>query len=379
MNRAMKLSAEVIKRIAIHALSFVIFISQGVTTEARSSSPSEVLNYEGISKIVSPTTPLGADYNSAEYKVNEAKAIANLYKTSTSASTASTSASEENRLVMFNENETLDVMDSYKDDGEKVGVLYKDCGGKILERKDGWTKLQSGDLIGWAEDKYLLFDDEANELAAKVGKQIVTSESNALKVRASDSIASDPVGVLGDKAFVDMIEDLGNGWIKVDYNDSEAYVQAEYVTTDFRIDQGETIASRKMRQGKSKANSEELTRNRGAVQADADELKLLAALIQCEAGNQPYEGRVAVGAVVMNRVKSGAYPNTIYGVIYASGQFTPALNGTVDRVYNSGKIYDMNYQAAQAALDGETTVGSAMHFRRINGHEGIIIGAHVFW
>ncbi|MBO4456961.1 MAG: cell wall hydrolase [Butyrivibrio sp.] len=374
MNRAMKLSAEVLRHISIFALIFVLFISQRVTTEARSSSPSVVLNSEGISKVVSPITPLGLDYNSPEYKV-----LANQREASSGAGTASTSSNDENKLVMFNENETLDVMDSYKEDGEKVGVLYKDCGGKILERKDGWTKLQSGDLIGWAEDKYLLFDEEANELASKVGKQIVTIESSALTVRASDSTDADAIVVMNKNAFLDMIEDLGNGWIKVDYNDKECFVQSDYVCTDFRIDQGETIASRKLKQGRSRANSEELTRNRGAVQADADELKLLAALIQCEAGNQPYEGRVAVGAVVMNRVKSGAYPNTIYDVIYASGQFTPALNGTVDRVYNSDKIYEMNYQAAQAALNGETTVGSAMHFRRINGHEGIIIGAHVFW
>ena len=57
---------------------------------------------------------------------------------------------------------------------------------------------------------------------------------------------------------------------------------------------------------------------------------LLAALIQCEAACQPYEGQVAVGAVVMNRVNSGAYPNTIAGVIYASGQFTPTRSNRVE-------------------------------------------------
>ena len=59
-----------------------------------------------------------------------------------------------------------------------------------------------------------------------------------------------------------------------------------------------------------------------AAQADKE---LLAALIFCEAGNQPYEGQVAVGAVVMNRVESASYPNTISEVIYQSGQFTPAM------------------------------------------------------
>ena len=47
----------------------------------------------------------------------------------------------------------------------------------------------------------------------------------------------------------------------------------------------------------------------------------MASIIYCEAGNQPYEGQVAVGAVIMNRVKSGCYPNSIEEVIYQSGQF----------------------------------------------------------
>ncbi len=74
----------------------------------------------------------------------------------------------------------------------------------------------------------------------------------------------------------------------------------------------------------------------------------------------------------------GAYAGTIPGVIYASGQFTPALNGTVDRVY-AGNIPDSCIQAANAALAGETTCGGATHFRRAGGHDGQVIGAHVFW
>ena len=53
-----------------------------------------------------------------------------------------------------------------------------------------------------------------------------------------------------------------------------------------------------------------------AVSASVDDVTLLAALIQCEAGNECYEGQLAVGAVVMNRVRSGRYAGSIYGVIY---------------------------------------------------------------
>ena len=123
---------------------------------------------------------------------------------------------------------------------------------------------------------------------------------------------------------------------------------------------------------------EHRTENRGAYAASAEEIRLLAALIWCEAGNQSYEGMVAVGAVVMNRVKSPAYPNTIYSVIYASGQFTPAMSGKVARIYESGPK-DICYQAAAAALNGETTVGGATHFRRNNGRPGYVLGDHVFW
>lgn len=87
---------------------------------------------------------------------------------------------------------------------------------------------------------------------------------------------------------------------------------------------------------------------------------------------------VGVGAVVMNRVKSGAYPNTIHAVIYASGQFTPAMTGKVARVYE-GTVPDLCMQAAQAALNGETTVGDATHFRRAGRREGFVLGDHVFW
>ena len=120
-------------------------------------------------------------------------------------------------------------------------------------------------------------------------------------------------------------------------------------------------------------------KNYGEYTTDADTTLLLAALIQCEAGSESYEGQVAVGAVVMNRVRSGAYPNSIHGVIYASGQFTPAMNGKVNRVYESGNISASCIRAAEEALSGVSNVGDLTHFRRNNGRDGLVIGNHVFY
>lgn len=104
--------------------------------------------------------------------------------------------------------------------------------------------------------------------------------------------------------------------------------------------------------------------------------KLLAALIFCEAGNQPYEGQVAVGAVVMNRVENGNYPDTISEVIYQSGQFGPAMTGWLDSVLASEGYTESAMQAAADAIGGSNPVGDCLYFG--NGNWGLKIGDHYF-
>ncbi|MCM1136739.1 MAG: cell wall hydrolase [Clostridium sp.] len=289
----------------------------------------------------------------------------------------------EHELTMANVQNTLNVRGQADEDSEKVGVLYKDCGGTILERKDGWTKLKSGNVIGWAKDEYLLFGEEAKEMAEDVGNWIVTLDVDAVRVRMEPDENAEVYGLLAYEDSVEFIEIVEDGWISVDFNDEIGYVNSEYINMRFHIDEGETIEvirarEREEEERRKKAEEEARKANRGAVAADADEVRLLGALIYCEAGNQSYEGMLGVGAVVMNRVKSGAYPNTIHSVIYASGQFTPAITGKVARVY-AGNVPDACLQAAQAAINGETSVGGATHFRRAGSREGYVLGGHVFW
>lgn len=108
----------------------------------------------------------------------------------------------------------------------------------------------------------------------------------------------------------------------------------------------------------------------------ADDRTLLAAIIFCEAGGEPYEGKVAVGAVIMNRVRSGKFPNSIPGVIYQRGQFGPVVTGKLGRVLAAGKTTPACYEAADAALAGENPIGSRLYFG--NGHSGYRIGGHYF-
>lgn len=119
--------------------------------------------------------------------------------------------------------------------------------------------------------------------------------------------------------------------------------------------------------------AEEQAALEAAAQADKE---LLAALIFCEAGNQPYEGQVAVGAVVMNRVNSGSYPNTISEVIYQSGQFTPAMTGWLDSVRARSGYTESAMRAAEDALAGSNPVGGCLYFS--TGGGGYQIGDHFF-
>lgn len=113
--------------------------------------------------------------------------------------------------------------------------------------------------------------------------------------------------------------------------------------------------------------------------ADGDRY-LLANLIYCEAGNQPYEGQVAVGAVVMNRVMSSVFPDTVVGVIYQKKQFSPVASGRLALALAEDHATAACYRAADEAMSGKTTVGNCLFFRTpIEGLSGTQIGGHIFY
>ena len=116
----------------------------------------------------------------------------------------------------------------------------------------------------------------------------------------------------------------------------------------------------------------------GGGTVNASDVAMLAALIQCEAGGESYEGKLAVGSVVMNRVDSSYFPDTVVGVIYQSGQFSPVASGRFAVVLSSGADASC-VQAATEVLAGARTL-NCLYFRRNNGLiNGTVIGNHVFY
>ena len=112
---------------------------------------------------------------------------------------------------------------------------------------------------------------------------------------------------------------------------------------------------------------------------DISDRELLACLIYCEAGGEPYTGQVAVGSVVINRMRSAAFPATMVGVIYQKGQFSPVASGRLATRISLGAS-ESCYKAADEAMAGASPVGNCLYFRTVIPQiKGQIIGGHVFY
>lgn len=133
-------------------------------------------------------------------------------------------------------------------------------------------------------------------------------------------------------------------------------------------------------QAMSRLAAQSARRDISEVTFSEGDRELLAQLIYCEAGGEPYAGKLAVGAVVINRVLSSVYPDTVTGVIYQRKQFSPVASGRLALALAEGRATAACYQAADEAMSGVTNVGNCVYFRTpIPGLTGISIGGHIFY
>jgi uncharacterized protein YgiM (DUF1202 family) len=292
--------------------------------------------------------------------------------------------------LMADVNEALNVRAEADEEAELVGKLRKGDLATVLERGSEWTKITSGNVTGYVKNDYCVFGSEAYTYALANCNTVATALTGGLRIRSEQSTDSEVVKTLGegDTILVDTDAVTEEGWVAVLWNSKTCYVSAEYVEVELQTGTGVTMAEEAAaraaeEEAKAKAAASQVASS-GTVQgtslaASADETTLLAAIIQCEAGNQSYECQLAVGAVVVNRVKSSSYPGTVYDVIYQKSQFGPASSGLLDRRLANG-VSQTSYNAAVAALAGEDNTAGATHFKQTSsGHAGTAIGALVFY
>lgn len=250
-----------------------------------------------------------------------------------------------------------------------VGVLMQGYAVTVTEKGDEWSKISSNGVEGYIKNEYLVFGEEAKAHYRNMCGIIGVVQADSLRVREAASTDSAQVGTLTQNGEVSVFGEEAD-WYQIQYSGSSAYVHADYVTLSEELKGAVSMEEYQASQTVSAGSS-------SVISADSNDVAMLASLIECEAGGESYTGMVAVGAVVVNRVNSGSFPNSISGVIYQSGQFTPVATGTFQSVLARGARSDC-YAAAQAALAGESPVGGCLYFNSGYG-SGIQIGYQHFY
>lgn len=313
---------------------------------------------------------------------------------------------EWNNKLMADVDEFLYVRKSADADSKIVGKMYKGDRAVIKDEGSEWTKITSGNVKGYVKNDYCVTGQEAYAYAKKNCKTVAKVEIDGLRIRKEASTDAGVVKTVasGDKLVVNTKADTEDGWVAVKVDSQTCYVSEDYVTVGLKTGKAVTIeeeiaaqkeeeerkakeeAAKKSTQSSSSSSSSSngqtttTSSSQGtSLTASADDETLLAALIQCEAGGQSQQCMLAVGAVVVNRVHSGSFPNSIRGVIYQRGQFGPASSGRLESRLASG-VSASARQAAQAALAGNDPTGGAKYFKLASsGHAGVVIGPIVFY
>ncbi len=289
--------------------------------------------------------------------------------------------------------------------GNVIGRIYPQTGGTIQEVSDGWAYVTSGDVAGWVSMDYILTGTDV--LNSELQIYVVVDEEY-LKFRSDTSMESAVIDTFA-AGTVANYQAYTAGWVYVSYKGCNGYLKSEYVhlavgdnsgvsmSSILEADaaeeaaQAEAEAAAAAQAAAAQAQAEAEAREAAeaaaaaALSADeqarqqidaiyaqgrsafapiylsADEINLLACVIMLEAGYEPYEGKLAVASVVLNRLRSGIWGSSLSGVIYAPGQFTGANTGLLASYIASGANAEC-IQAAYEACAGINNIGGYMYF-----------------
>lgn len=297
--------------------------------------------------------------------------------------------------LMANVEVSLNIREAADAEAEILGSLRRGDRATVLEIGSEWTKIKSGQVEGYVNNAYCLYGLDALSFAKTICSAKAVCITEGLRIRETMNTEAEVVGTMeeGDSLVVDTSAVTEDGWVAVIYESNTYYVSADYVTVSMDIGEALTIeeveARENEKQEEERREREEAARQEAiknsqsnkAYAATVAEVDLLAALIYCEANIEPYEAKLAVGAVVMNRLERGTYGSTLADVIYQPEQFTPACDGKVNDALINGKATESCYQAAREALAGVDNTNGAIYFNDDHGvvTDGVFYGGMVFY
>lgn len=293
----------------------------------------------------------------------------------------------ENKVISYCE-DRINIYSEQDETSDIVGCMYSRSQADIVEKGEIWTKISSGNVVGYAKNTYLLFGEEADKVAPFIGDKTTVVEAEELPVYASADSSSAVIATFYAGENINAYEEIGN-WVLVECESGYGYVEDTgisstydlatawtvdeenaYLAEQARIEaerrEAERVAAAKA--AMSQSTSIGRTTN-AAMNASDSEVYLLACIIEWEAGWEPYDGKLAVANVVLNRVRSSRFrQNTITDVIYAPGQFTGVLdgNGNISERFSTllanGPSHQDSYTAAGEALAGVNNIGDYLFF-----------------
>ncbi len=266
-----------------------------------------------------------------------------------------------------------------------IGQVMEDGHVAILAKYNDWVQIQAGEIAGWVPAENLVETEISNEEAVAANEQVIAERTGATASEdeffAEEEVQQDETAALQAEASEAAQNEIEEVQTAEEAARIEAEAQAKAAEEAAQLEaEAQAKAAEEAARLAAEAQQAALAAQAAQTAAiSAEELKLLANIIYCEAGSESYVGKVAVGNVIMNRVKSASQPNTITEVVYAKGQFSPVRNGSLQRALSSDKADAACYQAAIEALAGAQPVGGKLFFRRNNGRSGQVIGHHVFY
>lgn len=332
------------------------------------------------------------------YRDNSGTTVIEDNATPTADAPAAQEASEfENMAIAIVEN-YVDIRNGAADNAQVVGKLYNGSFATVISEENGWVKIKSGAVEGFVKAEALTRGEEVKNNYQKYIGYIATSNVDSLNVRKEASTSADIVTKLKKGTKCSVLEQADAKWAKISVAGFEGYVSKEFITIAMEYktaisvsDEAELQKAAAQSKLSEAANSVQTTYG-SATTINAEDMRLLVCLVFCESGSEPYDGKLAVANVVLNRYHSSRYPNTIRGVVYQSGQFSPTWNGSLNNklaLYDRGGFTAKNHletiQAVKDALDGKNNIGSRLYFNGYNyeksrGHQNAVrISNHLFW
>lgn len=293
--------------------------------------------------------------------------------------------------AIANVDDKVNIREGASTDTKIVGKLFKDGIAEVLGTEGDWTKISSGNVTGYIFSEYLYLGDRAVAYADKITAYNAKVTANSMNVRSGPGTEHDKIGSTSKGKTYPAILSLSNkDWIAVQYDaDTVAYLYADYVSLVCNQKEAMTLeeiaaAERAAKIEKARVKSVPIT-YRDPITITEDDLELFALIVATESFWEPYEGKLAVANVILNRLLNDPDCDTIYDVVTKPGQFSGY--NSIDK-FRTRDLTDC-YKACKEALSGKNNIGDFYYFHAdyyVNTHDEwplftkwYQIGGHIFF